>query len=209
MVTLLLNAPAPDEHAAQTRFGGRPLVPADAPFTWPCCAACEQPMQFQGQIGVEATAEHPAGLLLVFMCQNDPGCCDEWDPNEGGNLAVFVPAGALTLAEPPAEGLTLRETTNGARTETQDAEDYEAARRQWCERTGQPGCQVIGQLHGAPSWLQADETPGCPACGAPMHLAAQLEEGPDAHTAMNFGGGCAYLFQCASHAGQVKFLWQC
>ncbi|WP_000298150.1 hypothetical protein, partial [Bacillus cereus] len=79
-------------------------------------------------------------------------------PNEGGNLAVFVPAGALTLAEPPAEGLTLRETTNGARTETQDAEDYEAARRQWCERTGQPGCQVIGQLHGAPSWLQADET---------------------------------------------------
>ena len=103
MVTLLLNAPAPDEHAAQTHFGGRPLVPADAPFTWPCCAACEQPMQFQGQIGVEATAEHPAGLLLVFMCQNDPGCCDEWDPNEGGNLAVFVPAGALTLAEPPAD----------------------------------------------------------------------------------------------------------
>jgi hypothetical protein len=40
MVTLLLNAPAPDEHAAQTQFGGRTLVPADAPITWPCRAAC-------------------------------------------------------------------------------------------------------------------------------------------------------------------------
>ncbi|MGA3768667.1 hypothetical protein BLA34_15235 [Ralstonia solanacearum] len=209
MVMLLLNTSAPDELAVQTRFGGRPLVPAQPPFAWPHCASCKQPMQFQGQIGMEATADHPAGLLLVFMCQNDPGCCDEWEPNGGGNLALFVPAAQLVLAEPPAGGLTLRETCHGARTEEQDADDYETARRLWCQRTGNPGRQVLGQLRGTPAWLQADETPGCPACGAPMRLAAQLEEGPDAHTAMNFGGGCGYLFQCARHAGQVKFLWQC
>ncbi|MFP3891826.1 hypothetical protein [uncultured Ralstonia sp.] len=209
MVTLLLNTSAPDEHVVQTRFGGRPLVPADGQFVWPCCATCKQPMQFQGQIGVGATAEHPAGLLLMFMCQNDPGCCDEWAPDGGGNCALFVAGTRLVLAEPPAEGLTLRETTYGARTEVQDAEDYEAARRQWCERTGSPGRQVLGQLYGMPLWLQADETPACPACGAPMRLAVQLEEGPDAHTAMNFGSGCAYLFQCGQHPGQVKFLWQC
>ena len=56
---------------------------------------------------------------------------------------------------------------------------------------------VLGQLYGEPSWIQGDETPECDCCNKPMRFVAQLEEGPDHRTAMNFGGGgVAYLFDC-------------
>ncbi len=43
-----------------------------------------------------------------------------------------------------------------------------------------------------------------------MRLAAQLEQGPDADTEMNFGGGgTAFVFSCPTHPEQARFLWQC
>ena len=68
---------------------------------------------------------------------------------------------------------------------------------------------MLGQLAGAPSWLQGDETPVCAACQNRMRFVAQLEEGPDHNTAMNFGGGCAYVFDCSCGAATGKMLWQC
>jgi hypothetical protein len=42
-----------------------------------------------------------------------------------------------------------------------------------------------------------------------MPFVAQLEEGPDRRTAMNFGDtGNGYAFACAP-CGQALFLWQC
>jgi hypothetical protein len=41
------------------------LLKTSNPDVWPCCRTCEQPMQFQGQIGVDATAEQSAGLMLA------------------------------------------------------------------------------------------------------------------------------------------------
>ncbi|MFB7113316.1 hypothetical protein [Streptomyces sp. NPDC056190] len=68
---------------------------------------------------------------------------------------------------------------------------------------------VLGQLGGVPSWLQHDETPACPSRAQPMSFMAQLEEGRDHRTAMNFGGGgCGYVFVCAS-CEEGSFLWQC
>ena len=62
---------------------------------------------------------------------------------------------------------------------------------------------------GVPSWLQHDETPTCPPCAQPMSFMAQLEEGRDYRTAMNFGGdGCGYAFACAP-CKEGPFLWQC
>ena len=69
-----------------------------------------------------------------------------------------------------------------------------------------------GQIGGEPSWVQNEETPDCDACGKPMQLAAQLEEGPDHRTAMNFGSGsgCGYVFRCGcSQPALGKLLWQC
>ena len=43
-----------------------------------------------------------------------------------------------------------------------------------------------------------------------MRFLAQLEEGPDWRTEMNFGGGgCGYVFDCTCRSGSAKLLWQC
>ncbi|MFJ3792841.1 hypothetical protein [Kitasatospora sp. NPDC090091] len=68
---------------------------------------------------------------------------------------------------------------------------------------------MLGRLGGEPDWLQYDETPSCSSCARPMAFVAQLQEGPDPVTAMNFGGGgTAYAFACEPCAG-AAFLWQC
>jgi hypothetical protein len=41
-----------------------------------------------------------------------------------------------------------------------------------------------------------------------MRFVAQLEQGPDSASEMNFGGGCAYVFDCGCGAHAAKMLWQ-
>jgi len=92
---------------------------------------------------------------------------------------------------------------------TPASDDYDEARDAWCESNGTGGRKILGQVGGEPAWIQGDEQPACDACDAPMDFVAQLEEGPDAGTAMNFGGRCAYVYRCTCGAGQPKMLWQC
>ena len=163
-------------------------------------------MQFLGQLVVDGNR-----LVSLFMCQNDPGCCDEWDPGAGGNAAfVFETGGALELLEPPADGETALEGTWGASLSDAEVAEadvpefgsaYDVARERATDRR-----QVLGMLGGQPAWIQADETPSCDACAQPMRFVAQLEEGPDYRTAMNFGSGSAYVFRCDCDA--AKLLWQ-
>jgi hypothetical protein len=212
--TLMTYAGPVDDHALVTRTGGVPLVPAG--FTWPQCAACSGSMQFLAQLLVNAPGAHGAAaaavaecVLSVFMCQNDPGLCDEWDPVAGGNRALLFPRAGLTPAPVPAEGETLLSETCGIDCTAIDAVPYHAARGNWSQAYGRPLRDVLGQLGGVPSWLQHDETPACPSCAQPMSFMAQLEEGRDHRTAMNFGGGgCGYAFACAS-CREGSFLWQC
>ncbi|MFE7232443.1 DUF1963 domain-containing protein [Streptomyces sp. NPDC001231] len=197
-----------------TRTGGVPMVPAG--FSWPQCAACSGPMQFLAQLlvndpgaqGARPTAS--AGWVLsVFMCQNDPGLCDEWDPVAGGNRALLFPGLGLTAAPVPTEGEALLPETCGIDCAVIDAAPYHEARNRWAQAHGRPLRDVLGQLGGVPSWLQHDETPACPACGQPMSFVVQLEEGRDHRTAMNFGGGgCGYAFACTL-CSEGSFLWQC
>ncbi|MFB7287676.1 hypothetical protein [Actinacidiphila glaucinigra] len=174
---------APD--APVLRTGGVPLVPEG--FVWPHCRTCEGALQFLAHL--------PAGdgAVAVFLCQNDPGMCEDWDPAAGGNRAYLF-TGALTPAAVPAEG----ETLLGAVTELRPVPGGAAA----AQRT-------LGRLGGEPDWLQSDETPHCPSCAAPMAFAAQLEEGADHATSANFGGGGrGYVFACRP-CGESAFLWQC
>ena len=93
MTTLMVHAGSAAAGAAVTRTGGVPLVPAG--FSWPACRACEGPMQFLAQVmlgGLEL--DDRRGVLLIFMCQNDPGMCEEWDPVAGGNRALLLPLAA-------------------------------------------------------------------------------------------------------------------
>jgi hypothetical protein len=90
-------------HALGTRLGGVPLAPTG--FAWPVCRSCSGYMQFLAQVEPSdipgAVSDTP---LLIFMCQNRPGLCDEWEPRSGGNQAVVVPPGPVAPVSVPDAG---------------------------------------------------------------------------------------------------------
>ncbi|WP_394617627.1 hypothetical protein JNUCC0626_00575 [Lentzea sp. JNUCC 0626] len=166
------------------RTGGVPLVPAG--FTWPLCRECGEAMQFLAHLPLDF------GTVAVFMCQDDPGMCDCWDAVSGANRACLF-TGPLSAAVVPAEG----ETLLGAVTALRPHSDDEPAEE-----------SVLGKLGGEPEWWQNDETPVCPSCTTPMTFTAQLEEGHDHTTAINFGGGGrGYVFHCQA-CEEAAFVWQ-
>lgn len=74
MIQLIVNGESPEEEPS-TSFGGWPVRGVDEDFEWPICKSCNCPMQFLGKLSVGDRIEQ------IFMCQNDPGLCDEWDAN--------------------------------------------------------------------------------------------------------------------------------
>ena len=205
VTTLMIYAGTAPADAPATRTGGLPLVPAG--FGWPTCRECEGPMQFLAQIRLDDLDPRDAGLLSIFMCQNDPGLCDEWDPTAGGNAAYVFPAEGLAPAAVPTDGETLLAEVSAVRLVVVEAPDYDAARDHWATVPDRRR-EVLGQVGGEPGWLQQDETPDCPGCGTAMSFVAQLEEGHDHRTDINFGGGgCGYGFRCTDCA-TAAFLWQ-
>jgi len=143
------------------------------------------------------------------MCQNNPGCCDEWESDGGGNRVIITNSINIEKVKPPVEGEFKRNCEHGATTLDFEANGYDDARASWAEKNNQSPRNVLGQMFGEPLWLQNDETPNCDRCGKPMRFVVQLEQGPKWETEMNFGGGgCAYLFDC-SCITTAKFLWQC
>ncbi|MFB7667409.1 DUF1963 domain-containing protein [Kitasatospora sp. NPDC056138] len=238
--TLMTYAGTTAPDALATRTGGVPLAPAGT--AWPQCSTCDGPMQFLAQILLDDLGRHAGqgavegrGVLALFMCQNDPGMCDEWDPQAGGNRALVFPATALQQIPVPTldEDQDQDEDEEDEEDEDEDDEeddqeslllgavsavayetpstpaDYGQAYEEWARQPGRNPLDILGQLGGQPEWLQNDETPVCPACAREMRLVVQLEEGRDHMTAMNFGGrGEAYAFACEPCAEAV-FLWQC
>jgi hypothetical protein len=167
------------------RLGGLPLAPVGT--RWPVCAQCEGTMQFIAQLDLGERS------LLVFMCQNDPGICSEWEAWAGGNQAMLVSARGLVRMVPPESGVTQL----GAEFYGQPAESAPKGSRRL----------VMGTLGGEPDWLQGDETPNCPGCSEEMSFVAQLEEGPDHRFSANFGGGSGFAFACFA-CERAAFLWQ-
>ena len=207
MIKLLVNEPISTVTVTdQTVFGGLPSAPADT-FHWPTCKSCHGPMQFLGQLRArDASGER---LFLLFMCQNKPGLCDDWDANSGGNAVIVVPTDGNQLIQAPETDRATRPVRYRAAMVMVDASDYETARKMWTSETGRATREVLGQLEGSPDWIQSDETPSCDICRQNMMFTAQLEEGPDRQTAMNFGGGgCAYVFRCLTCGNSAKMLWQ-
>lgn len=196
MITLLINNTSSANLLTETSFGGLP-VKDKADFAWPKCESCESDMQYQGKIKTDI------GLELIFLCNNDKDC-DQWDAEAGANKVIIVSGEELEFFKPNDVRLSLREIEYGSTLVEVDAESYETARGNWAGNRR----EVLGQLYGTPGWLQADDTPKCNCCNKPMRFVAQLEEGPDHKTAMNFGGGVAYLFDCIE-GKTAKFLWQC
>lgn len=201
MIKLIINTS--ESKQDKTSFGGAPVCESGQSFNWPTCRTCDLPMQYLGKIATDL------GLEQIFMCQNDPGCCDEWEADGGGNAVLVCGSQNVVAVVPPAQGETTRNCEHGAEITEVDADNYDDARDRWAEQHEGNYRQVLGQLYGTPKWLQADETPICSGCGGKMRFVAQLEQGPDWETEMNFGGGgCGYLFDCKCN-NSAKFLWQC
>jgi hypothetical protein len=185
-----------------TKMGGKPLAPPNT--QWVSCRVCGAWMQFLGQIDLEATAIKEVckrkQLLLIFMCSNNPGLCDEWDADLGGNAAILVSKTNLASLEPPCDKeeflseeilLTLDECDDSADT--------------YCDILNQSQNQICGKIGGEPLWIQDDETPIC-SCGARMTFVFQLEYSAE----VQFGdSGSGYGFVCSVCQQGAKFLWQC
>lgn len=187
------------------RLGGIPLVAAD--FGWPSCATCGHRLQFLAQLRLEDIGAGDSGLLSLFVCRSEPGLCDEFMANEGGNAAFVFDADALRPATVPPGDYTLTAAHAAMRTvAVAGTDDYEQARGGY-PRTSEAGVPVLGQLGGAPEWIQFEEVPDCPACETPMTFVVQLEEGVGWPVAMNFGGGCGYGFRCRT-CPRAAFLYQ-
>ncbi|MBW1601571.1 hypothetical protein JJV70_05495 [Streptomyces sp. JJ66] len=194
------GAVAPD--AVGVRTGGVPLAPAG--FAWPECATCGGAMQFLSQLPLASGT-----VLTVFMCQNQPGQCEEWDPWAGGNRAFLWPGEELAPVAPPDEGVTRLGEVSGVACVDVEAATYFDASTEWAKENQRPVREVLGQRGGEPEWVQGEETPDCPGCGEVMPFVAQWEEGRDHRTSANFGGGgSGYTFACEACARAV-FLWQC
>jgi hypothetical protein len=140
---------------------------------------------------------------LVFMCQNQPGLCDEWDPNAGGNVVRVVASDGVATIRPPGMGATMLPFQMNL-----DAVPFEGTYESALRDATLPR-QILGKLGGTPDWIQADETPLCNACGSAMSFVGQFEQANDGKVEVNFGGGLAYMFHCGCPSASPKFLWQC
>lgn len=199
MIKLLINQSS-IANLHETSFGGLPVRDKNLPYSWPTCRECEGAMLYMGKIKTDI------GLELIYMCQNDPGMCNDWDANGGGNQVIFIEnLTDLEQFSPEQTENTLRNTEYSAVLKEVNAENYNDA----CQNWESAQREILGQLSNQPEWIQNDETPECNCCNQPMYFVAQLEEGPDHRTVMNFGGGgAAYLFDCIK-GKTAKFLWQC
>ncbi|MFK0254966.1 hypothetical protein [Streptomyces sp. NPDC090445] len=218
-ITLITHAGPAAPHAVVTRIGGVPLaVPGTA---WPSCAECAGPLKFLAQLLLDESGSAVAGggrphahVLALFACQNRPGTCQDWSPTSGANRALLLPArGLRRIARPRGRDVDPEKLFLGAAHAAEpqvlpDAADYDSAVTAWAARTGRPRNHVLGQLGGPPAWLQYEQTPACGTCAEPMRQAAQLQEGPDPVTALNFGTGRGHAFTCVP-CGEAVFLWQC
>lgn len=194
--------------SATATVGGRPIAPIGV--AWPECRSCQGPMQFLAQIPLAECDEVLPGRssqsLLIFQCQNDPGMCDEWDPESGGNAAILVEAGRGSVLPVP-EGETLLPAESRLAFVAYESRPGESPDDAYCEAIDEPGSKVIGKIGGDPLWIQGDETPTC-ECGARMSFVCQLE--CCGGGGINFGDvGVGYAFVCPECSDQARFLWQC
>lgn len=184
----------------QTSFGGLPVKTKGSDINWPVCSSCHCEMQYLGKIKTDI------GLELIFMCGQDSGICETWSTTNGANKVIIIEnTKDLEKFEPHSTNNTLRKIEYGTKIIEDQFLEYFESCQQWSGRAE----DILGQISGTIDWIQNEEIPDCDCCNQPMRFIAQLEEGYDLQTGMNFGcAGYAYLFDCPK-GKTAKFLWQC
>lgn len=116
---------------------GRPIISTS---DIPVCGSCDSKMNFIFSLKTDE------GISLVFLCQADPGMCDDWDADSGDNAVL-----------------------NYKSIEIESCSNY------LINDSSLPQEQSVGKLGGTPDWIQGDETPNCD-CDKAMTFVAQVEE---------------------------------
>lgn len=190
-------------------IGGVPI--ASSGTAWPTCSSCGSPMQFIAQLPMSVHDDPELRsrelALLIFQCQSDPGMCDEWQPDSGGNSALLSEVSSgKELTVPDGETLLPARSSLEFR-DYNDSRCLDTADDSYCEAVDDSAVPVLGKIGGQPLWIQADETPNC-SCGSPMLFFAQLECAGGG--GINFGDvGSGYAFVCRRCTASAKFLSQC
>ncbi len=160
----------------------------------PTCKACHESMSLICTIDDPNIIDKPT---LIFQCCNDPGMCEDWSPEEGGNCVLSHDA----LSEESSPNEVLIECVSiDVSEEDLENEDYGYFDILCDDERFE---HVLGKVHGQPMWLQGEETPDC--CSKPMTFTMQFSECGDINLG---GGGIGYLFSC-DECQDNKFLWQC
>ena len=190
------------------KVGGRPVATPN--IKWPICRSCKGAMQFLAQLPLSECENlspvRDSQVLLIFQCQNNPGMCDEWDAEAGGNAALIVDeSGHVHLTVP--EGRTLLPSESRLRFVAFESRPGDSPDDAYCTAFDEPASRVVGKVGGEPLWIQGDETPQC-GCGNRMSFICQLEARGGG--GINFGdAGAGYAFLCPKCTDQARFLWQC
>jgi hypothetical protein len=166
-------------------------------------------MQFLAQLPLreceDAAVLHGDQYLLLFQCQSEPGMCDEWDAESGGNAAILIPERNRRRLPVP-DGRTLLDDESRLLFRPYDPRAGETPDDAYCAALDEKASRVLGKVGGVPLWIQGDETPTC-KCGSRMIFVFQLEARGGG--GINFGDvGSGYAFVCATCAS-ARFLWQC
>jgi hypothetical protein len=145
--------------------------------------------------------------LLLFQCQHDPGSCDEWDADSGGNAAILTESSPPNAVKAPSGETTLPSESKILFEPYDDSVSGETPDENYCRAFDATSSKVLGKLGGQPLWIQGEETPSC-SCGQLMVFVAQIESRGGG--GINFGdAGAGYAFVCTRCPAAAKFLWQC
>jgi hypothetical protein len=160
---------------AVSKLGGTPWLPASQ--SWPCCGACGQHMLFAAQLArSEALPLRRHHLVSFFFCDT----CLPAAPDGTSKVSLWSTSTEATADPPPRSAMREYRIEVKPFKDKPDEEKASAA-------------SFSSKLGGFPRWVQDDETPICPHCGARMVCVAQIEPSIDA---MLIPGDCARWFVC-------------
>jgi hypothetical protein len=216
------------------KYGGLPWgIPEKE---WPNCVECGATMSHVAALKHDSERLNlgkDGRIVLIFMCEENPGMCETWDANSGANAVVFLEESQLrpkitlpptsdTVVLPEARVLAWEQKEDGVKEEDYpryfnnrdyfalgEAEDGEDEDDEGGDTMSPNSGFKLGSI---PCWVQgAEEGPK-----EPFRFVAQLSpiveiSGADQLEVATYGDyGLAYLFVLPdAEKPEGAFFWQC
>src|SRR4051812_23514984 len=151
MPLFIFESVAGEENAS---IGGAPRAPMNT--KWPHCKTCEGPMQFLARLPVAGESGSDSQALLLFQCQNQPGMCEEWAPDSGGNAALLVDGSGQDDFPVPRGETQLPKESRLSFVAYDESNEESAAELQYRQALSKRTPVLLGKIGGKPFWVQYD-----------------------------------------------------